>query len=69
VGAPVLYAKAEYTRWLRQNYHQPSDEYRKVLWNFEGMVNDARLLFNEERKLSNQCYFPECQEGSEFKSK
>ncbi|MFP4089455.1 MAG: M28 family metallopeptidase [Cyclobacteriaceae bacterium] len=82
VGVPALYASGEsehaekgreWTKdrnlaWVQQNYHQPSDEYVPEEWNFEGMVNDAKLLFNIGYKLSNERNFPEWKEGSEFKA-
>lgn len=82
VGVPALYASGEYEqvekgvewtkeqrdRWLRQHYHQPSDEFNEEEWDFSGMVQDAQLLFDVGLKLSNEKKFPQWKEGSEFKS-
>ncbi len=81
-GVPALYASGEYEHaekgvewtkqqsdaWISENYHQPSDEFVESEWNFEGIVQDARLLFNIGYELSNESTFPEWKEGSEFKS-
>jgi Zn-dependent M28 family amino/carboxypeptidase len=82
VGVPALYASGEseqtekgreWTKdrnaaWVQQNYHQPSDEYVAEEWNFEGMVNDARLLYGIGKRLANETSFPEWKAGSEFKA-
>jgi len=82
VGVPALYASGESeqtekgrewtkdrnTAWVQQNYHQPSDEYVAEEWNFEGMVNDARLLYSIGKRLANETSFPEWKAGSEFKA-
>lgn len=82
VGVPALYASGESeqaekgkewtkdqnTEWTQKHYHQPSDEYIADEWNFDGMVLDAKLLFNIGYKLTNERYFPEWKPGSEFKS-
>ena len=82
VGVPALYAsgeseqaekgkewtKEQNTVWVQQHYHQPSDEYIPEEWNFEGMVNDAELLFAIGKRLANEETFPVWKEGSEFKA-
>ena len=82
VGVPALYASGEYEHltkgaewtkaqsdtWIRENYHQPSDEYVPGQWKFAGMVQDAELLFDVGYTLSNETSFPTWKEGSEFKS-
>ena len=81
-GVPALYASGEYEHaekgvewtkqqsdaWISENYHQPSDEFIESEWNFEGMVQDAQLLFDIGYQLSNESTFPQWKEGSEFKS-
>lgn len=81
-GVPALYASGEYEHaekgvewtkqqsdaWISENYHQPSDEFIEGEWNFEGMVQDAQLLFEIGYQLSNESTFPQWKEGSEFKS-
>ena len=82
VGVPALYASGEYDQtahgpawtkeqgdaWIRENYHQPSDEYIPGAWKFGGMVQDAQLLFSIGYRLSNETTFPAWKEGSEFKA-
>lgn len=82
VGVPALYVsgeseqmekgktwtKEQNTAWTQKHYHQPSDEYLPEEWNFEGMVLDAKLLFNVGYRLANERNFPEWKRGSEFKS-
>ncbi len=82
VGVPALYASGEYEQaargaewtkeqsdaWIRENYHQPSDEYVPGAWQFGGMVQDAELLFSIGYRLSNEKTFPVWKDGSEFKA-
>ncbi len=82
VGVPALYASGEYEQgargaewtkqqsdaWIRENYHQPSDEYVSGVWQLGGMVQDAELLFAIGHRLSNETVFPEWKDGSEFKA-
>ena len=81
VGVPSLYGKGgidseehgkawgmeqreEYTTY---RYHKPSDNYAPGM-NLEGVIQDARLLFDVGYTLSNENSFPQWKEGSEFKS-
>lgn len=57
--------KVEYTQ---KYYHQPSDEFDTTRMNFEGGVEDLRLLFNVGRRLAFDDDWPEWKEGSEFKA-
>ncbi|WKN30616.1 M28 family metallopeptidase [Porifericola rhodea] len=82
VGIPALYASGESdhrqngkawteqknSEWTQKHYHQPSDEYVPEEWSFDGMAQDAELLFNVGYRLSNERYFPEWKSGSEFKT-
>ncbi len=81
VGVPALDAKGrsdeathgkEWTKqqndiWRKENYHKPADEYIAGKMNFDGMEQDARLLFTLGYNLSNQTSFPKWKDGSEFK--
>ena len=53
--------------WLNYYYHKPTDEYEPKTWSFEGIVDDAKLMFRIGYELANSDYFPEWNEGSEFK--
>lgn len=82
VGVPALYAsgeseqvekgkewtKEQNTAWTQQHYHQPSDEYIADEWNFEGMVDDAKLLFAVGKRIANEETYPKWKPGSEFKA-
>ncbi|BAV05238.1 Zn-dependent amino-or carboxypeptidase, M28 family [Filimonas lacunae] len=81
VGIPALYiengiisttheggwGRAQGENYNKHIYHSPKDEYNPS-WDFSGMVEDARLLFNVGYKLSNESSFPKWKEGSEFKA-
>ena len=53
--------------WLANYYHKPTDEYEPEIWNFEGIIDDAKLAFRIGLKLANETSFPNWNEGSEFK--
>lgn len=53
--------------WLNYYYHKPADEYDPKTWSFEGIVDDAKLMFRIGYELANSDYFPKWKEGSEFK--
>lgn len=57
--------KATYTR---KYYHQPSDEFDSARMNFEGGIEDLKLLFQVGKKLSFGEDWPEWKAGSEFKA-
>lgn len=82
VGVPALFARGncdsrEYGKewalkmekeWVNNYYHKQTDEYDPEIWNFEGIVDDAKLMFRIGYELSNSAEFPKWKEGSEFKS-
>jgi Zn-dependent M28 family amino/carboxypeptidase len=82
VGIPALYLKTgddfvgkgkEYGQQLKSTYtqkyyHQPSDEYDTTRMNFEGGVEDLKLLFQVGKRLARTDAWPQWKEGSEFKS-
>ncbi|MEE4196563.1 MAG: M28 family metallopeptidase [Bacteroidales bacterium] len=53
--------------WLNSYYHKPTDEYDPKTWSFEGIVEDAQLMFRVGYELANSDAFPQWKEGSEFK--
>jgi len=83
VGLPALYLSKgvdhvekgrEWTmeqsdKWLKENYHKPSDEYDPDVWDFTGMVDDVRLFFRVGYLLSMEDRFPNWREGVLFKGK
>lgn len=82
IGIPALYLKTgsdfvgkgkEYGQSLKvtytqKYYHQPSDEFDTTRMNFEGGVEDLRLLFQVGKKLAFDDRWPQWKEGSEFKA-
>lgn len=56
-------------KWIKENYHKPSDNYEPDKWNFEGMVEDVRLFFRTGYLLAMDDKFPNWHEGTEFKEK
>lgn len=54
-------------QYTEERYHKPADEYDSS-WNFEGMVEDLRLLFRVGHTLADTSDFPGWKEGSAFKS-
>lgn len=83
VGIPALYASgsfehmtkgkafiAEKTQeYLAVKYHQPQDNYEPEAWDMRGIAQDATLLFKVGYRLANESYWPQWNEGSEFKAK
>lgn len=55
-------------KWLRENYHKPSDEYRPDIWKFDGMVDDLKIIFEVGYDLSMTNKFPNWLEGSPYKA-
>lgn len=82
IGIPALYLKTgsdfvgkgkEYGEQLKvtytqKYYHQPSDEFDTTRMNFEGGVDDLKLLFQVGKRLSFDDRWPQWKEGSEFKA-
>ena len=80
VGIPALYLKVgsdfegqgkEFGDQLKANYtakayHQPSDEYESI--NFDGVVDDLKLLLQVGKRLAFSNTWPQWKEGSEFKA-
>jgi Zn-dependent M28 family amino/carboxypeptidase len=82
VGIPALYTetgednvakgaawgKAQKEDYVKNRYHAPADNFEPSKWDFSGMVEDLRLLFDVGYRLSNETTFPGWKEGSEFKA-
>ena len=81
IGIPALYGKGaydspehgkewgkeKYDEYTSDHYHKPSDEYSED-FNAEGVVLDAKVIFDIGHTLSNETTFPKWKEGSEFKA-
>lgn len=82
IGVPALYLKTGSdfvgkgrdfgnelkVTYTQKYYHQPSDEFDTTRMNFEGGVDDLRLLFDVGRKLAGTDKWPAWKPGSEFKA-
>ena len=82
VGIPALYLKTgsdfvgkgkEYGNQLKvtytqKYYHQPSDEFDTTRMNFEGGIEDLKLLFQVGKRLAFSDTWPAWKQGSEFKA-
>ena len=81
VGVPALFARgncdsrehgkewalAKEKDWVNNYYHKQTDQYDPNTWTFDGIVEDAKLMFRIGYELSNETTFPSWKEGSEFK--
>lgn len=81
VGVPALYARGncdsrehgkewaaeQESDYISTKYHKAADNYFPETWNFEGIVEDAQLMFEIGYKLANSKVWPGWKEGSEFK--
>jgi Zn-dependent M28 family amino/carboxypeptidase len=82
VGVPALYpgsgnvsvyhdstwAPDHAAAYGRERYHSPFDQLDST-WEFSGMVEDVRFLFDVGVTLGNESTFPGWKTGSEFKNK
>jgi Zn-dependent M28 family amino/carboxypeptidase len=68
IGKGLAYGKAQKEEYTKNKYHAPADNFEPSKWDFSGMVEDLRLLFEVGHKLSNETTFPTWKEGSEFKA-
>jgi Zn-dependent M28 family amino/carboxypeptidase len=59
--------KNESDRYVKENYHQPSDEWRAE-WTFEGMARDLGILYAVGRELADSKAWPNWSKDSEFRA-
>ncbi|HEY0684312.1 MAG TPA: M20/M25/M40 family metallo-hydrolase [Steroidobacter sp.] len=52
VGKPADWGKQQHEAYEEKHYHQPSDEIQAD-WNFDGMIEDAQLLFYVGNNVAN----------------
>ncbi len=67
IGKPAGYGKEMSEAYEANDYHQPSDELTST-WNFDGMVDDARLGFYCTLALANRPAGPTWKAGDEFEA-
>jgi Zn-dependent M28 family amino/carboxypeptidase len=68
IGKGVEHGQELKSIYTQKYYHQPSDEYDSTRMNFEGGVDDLRLLFRVGRRLAMEDVWPKWKPGSEFKA-
>lgn len=67
VDRPAGWGKEQINHYTDVNYHQPSDEYQDN-WNFDGMIEDARLGYWVGLAIANADEMPQWQPGDEFEA-
>jgi Zn-dependent M28 family amino/carboxypeptidase len=67
IGREPGWGATQMGSYIRQNYHQPSDELTPD-WNFDGMVEDARFGFMAGWLIANDDELPRWREGDEFEA-
>jgi Zn-dependent M28 family amino/carboxypeptidase len=65
VGRPPGWGDETQARWIEEHYHRPSDEVEES-WNFDGLVEDARLAFRLGLEVANADAMPAWYPGDEF---
>jgi hypothetical protein len=66
-GRPPEWGKRQIEAWEAARYHQPSDELTAD-WNFDGMVEDARLGFYCGMAVATADALPAWNPGDEFEA-
>jgi Zn-dependent M28 family amino/carboxypeptidase len=66
-GRPAGWGKEQIEDWEAHHYHQPSDQYSPS-WNFDGMIEDARLGFYAGLDIANDPRLPAWNAGDEFEA-
>src|SRR5581483_9082759 len=67
VGKPAGWGKEQVEKYEAEHYHQPSDELQPD-WNFDGMIDDARLGFECGLWIAEQDAMPAWTPGDEFEA-
>jgi len=67
VDRPADWGRQQVNHYTDVNYHQPSDEYDDS-WNFDGMIEDARLGFWTALAIANADEMPSWKPGDEFEA-
>jgi hypothetical protein len=67
VDRPPEWGREQVDHYTDVNYHQPTDEY-DASWNFDGMIEDARLGFWTGLAIANADEMPSWAPGDEFEA-
>jgi Zn-dependent M28 family amino/carboxypeptidase len=65
-GHGPTWVQERHQTYLREHYHQPSDEYDPD-WDLRGMADDLRLLVRAGHRVATMHDFPRWKDGSAFK--
>jgi Zn-dependent M28 family amino/carboxypeptidase len=68
VGKPADFGQKERERYVRDDYHKPSDEV-KPDWDPSGAIEDLQMLFEAGLLVANAAGIPTWREGDEFKAR
>jgi Zn-dependent M28 family amino/carboxypeptidase len=60
------WARNQEQDYIRNRYHRPADNFEPEIWNFDGIREDAALMFEAGFILANTTWFPGWKPGSEF---
>jgi Zn-dependent M28 family amino/carboxypeptidase len=64
-GKPAEWGRDKVDAWVERNYHQASDDWDPS-WDLNGMVDDARLLFQTGLSVADADRAPSWRPGDEF---
>lgn len=67
IGKPEGWGKEQLEKWIKEHYHQPSDEWA-AHWNLAGAVLDVRLLLHTGLAVARRREMPEWLPGDEFEA-
>lgn len=67
VGRPADWGRMQIELWEEKRYHQPGDQIAPD-WNFDGMVDDARLGFHSGWLIASADAMPVWNRGDEFEA-
>jgi Zn-dependent M28 family amino/carboxypeptidase len=68
IGQPPGYGAQKRDEFIANNYHKVTDEIQPW-WNFDGAVQDTRILFEVGYDIANGDKWPEWKPGTEFKAR
>ncbi|WP_202908909.1 M28 family peptidase [Roseimaritima ulvae] len=67
IGKPEGWGKQQLDRWVKEDYHQPSDEYAED-WDLSGAIEDIRLLYRAGLRIADDDAMPSWNPGDEFEA-
>ncbi len=67
IGKPEGFGRQQIETYEKNDYHQPSDEFRDT-WDFSGAVEDVRLAFFLGCRVADADSMPQWKKGDEFEA-